>query len=424
MLQKEFDVIIIGAGPAGLMAAIMGFSKGKRIAILEKMPSPALKLRISGKGRCNITNSAPLDEFITHFGKNGRFLKYAFHEFFNTDLIQFFEELGVRFKLERGGRYFPVNDSAIEIVNALLNKVKSLNIPIITNKKVAGIKKKNEDQFELIVKETKSNADASRIITKKVLLATGGKSYPKTGSDGSGYKLAERFDHTIVPPRPALVPVMTEGDIASRLEGLSLRNVRVRLSCPGTKKIEKFGEMLFTSEGLSGPVILSLSKSIIEILNTKKTTPLSIDLKPALDYGKLDQRLLREICANPKKSFKSLLKALLPQKLIPVFIDLTGISETKQLSQMTANERKKLVQLLKDFTFTVTGCGSFDQAIITAGGVATTEIIPQTMESKFIPGLYFAGEIIDIDADTGGFNLQAAFSTGWIAGRAIQSADN
>jgi predicted Rossmann fold flavoprotein len=426
MIKKAYDVIIVGAGPAGLMAALESHTPQRSTLIIEKMPAPALKLRISGKGRCNITNAAPLGEFISHFGTNGRFLKHAFHAFFSSDLIRYFETLGVSFKLERGGRYFPVNDSALDIVKAMLKKVTVENISMIKNTQVTAIEKSPEGYFQLTVKRRKStphaNALLSQVISKKVVLAMGGKSYPKTGSDGSGYHLAAHLGHTIIPPIPSLVPVFTAGNLAARLEGLSLRNVSVRIIHNEKKIAEKFGEMVFTDTGLSGPVILSLSKRIVPLIKEKKIIMLSIDLKPALSYQLLDQRLQREIAANSKKGFKRLLKSLLPQKLIPVFIELTGISEAKQLSQITAGERKKLVQLLKAFNFTLTGFASFDQAIITAGGVSIAEIDPRTMESKLIEGLYFAGEIIDIDADTGGFNLQAAFSTGWLAGRSLYQA--
>ena len=419
MLQNQYDLIIVGSGPAGLMAAIESYNPSRKILILEKMPKPALKLRISGKGRCNITNAANLDEFISHFGKNGRFLKFAFSEFFNMDLLKYFENLGVQIKLERGGRYFPQNDNAIEITNALLNKVKSSKIPIYTNHDVQQISKLSEDTFQISIKNLKGFP--LKLKAKKVVIATGGKSYPRTGSDGSGYQLAAKLGHKVTDILPSLVPIETKGGTAKKLQGLSLKNVNASIWCKNKKVEGQFGEMLFTDSGLSGPIVLSLSKTVVKMVKNKQEVVISIDLKPALDHKKLDQRLLREIQEYSKKSFKNLLKQLLPNKLIPVFLEKLNIPESKQLSQISSEERKKLRNLLKQFLFEIKGHGSFDQAIVTSGGVSVKEVNPQTMESKLIKGLYFAGEILDIDADTGGFNLQAAFSTGWIAGQAIQS---
>lgn len=428
MLQNQYDVIIIGAGPAGLMAAIESYEPHRKIAVLEKMREPALKLKISGKGRCNITNSAELKDFISHFGKTGRFLKFAFSEFFNAELLKYFEKLGVQFKLERGGRYFPKNDNAMEIVKALLNKIDSLNVHISANSEVTGIKKMSDDKFTVTVNKNipgmSKNRQCIKIKADKVVLATGGKSYPETGSNGAGFKLAAQLGHTITPVLPSLVPVLTKGDTASKLQGLTLKNVKVKLWCDSKKVDELFGEMLFTEFGVSGPIILSLSKTIVKHISEKKKVIISLDLKPALDHEAVDRRLLKEIDEHGKKNFKSLLKRLLPVKLIPVFTGILKISEKKKLNQLNSEERKKLKMLLKEFPFEVTGTKSFDHAIITSGGICINEINSRTMESKLIKGLYFAGEIIDVDADTGGFNLQAAFSTGWVAGRAINSALN
>ncbi|MFH1903909.1 MAG: NAD(P)/FAD-dependent oxidoreductase [bacterium] len=417
MLQNQYDIVIIGAGPAGLIAAIESCKPSAKILILEKMHNPALKLRISGKGRCNITNDAELEDFISHFGKNGRFLKFAFANFFNTDLIKYFEKLGVQFKLERGGRYFPENDDAGEIANALLNKVKSLNIPISTNSEVINITKLPDKKFTVTVKK---NTHRIQIKADKVVLATGGKSYPRTGSTGAGFKLASQLGHAITPISPSIVPIETKGSTAKKLQGLSLKNVKAQVWCGNKKVDERFGEMLFTDFGLSGPIILSLSKTVVKLVDDKEKVFISIDLKPALGHKMLERRIIREITEHSKQGFKNLLKKLLPGKLVPVFIEKLKISGEKQLSQINSEERKKLRILLKEFRFEVTGYRSFNHAIVTSGGVCIKEINPQTMESKLVKGLYFAGEIIDVDADTGGFNLQAAFSTGWIAGRAIK----
>jgi len=425
MSQKVYDLIIVGAGPAGLMAAIQSYKPSFKILILEKMPKPALKLRISGKGRGNITNSASLDEFISHFGKNGRFLKYSFSEFFNTDLIEFFERLGIQFKLERGGRYFSQNDKAVDLVNALLENVKSLNIQLLTNIDVSSISMNTKNTFSLEInryfKSNRNNPKKTQLTTKKVIIATGGKSYPKTGSTGTGYKLASKLGHKINPVYPALVPLETKGNTSKKLEGLVLKNVNASVWCENKKIDEQFGEMIFTDFGISGPIILSLSKPVVELQNMNQQVIVSIDLKPALDNKKLDQRLLREINEHGKQNFLTLLKKLLPGKMIPLFSEKLETPGDKKLHQISSEERKKLRKLLKDFQFEVTGHRSFDEAIITAGGVSIKEINPKTMESKLVKGLFFAGEIIDIDADTGGYNLQAAFSTGWIAGNAVKS---
>ncbi|PIU50247.1 MAG: aminoacetone oxidase family FAD-binding enzyme [Desulfobacterales bacterium CG07_land_8_20_14_0_80_52_14] len=423
MLQNRYDVVIIGAGPAGLIAAIECCRPAKSLLILEKMPKPVLKLRISGKGRCNITNSAKIKEFIAHFGKNGKFLRHAFGKFFNTDLLNYFEDLGICFKLERGGRYFPRNDNALEIVDALLGKVEKLNIPIETHSEVTAITKLPGEEFSLTIRHAAPgpNTPPDRMTLKagKVLLATGGKSYPKTGSSGGGYSLASRLGHTITPLFPSLVPITTAGDIAGKLKGLSLKNVSASLWCEGRKAAERFGEMVFTDDGVSGPIILSLSRTIVSFLNNKLSVKIVIDLKPALEHQALDQRLLREIGQYGRQELKSLLKRLLPMKFIPVFIETLGIPAETKLKGLRLEDRRRLRLLLKEFTLEVSGCRSFDEAIVTAGGVSINEIDPRTMESKLVKGLYFAGEIIDIDADTGGFNLQAAFSTGWLAGRSM-----
>lgn len=423
MIQNRYDVVVIGAGPAGLTAAIECARPAKTILVLERMHKPALKLGISGKGRCNLTNDAEIKAFTAHFGKNGRFLRYAFGRFFNTDLLEYFEKLGVQFKLERGGRYFPRNDNALEIVDALIGKVRKRGVPIEMRSEVTALTKLAGGDFSLTIARTSAGTPKTpgevTLSAGKVLLATGGKSYPQTGSSGGGYRLAFRLGHTITAPVPALVPIMTAGDTAARLQGLSLKNVVASVWCKDRKIDERFGEMLFTHFGVSGPIILTLSRTIVESLNNKEPVRISIDLKPALDHQTLDQRLLREIDEHGKQEFKSLLKRLLPKKFIPVFIEILGIPAEKKLSQLRLKDRKRLRLQLKGFTLEVSGHRSFDEAIITAGGVSINEIDPRTMESKLVKGLFFAGEIIDVDADTGGFNLQAAFSTGWLAGRSM-----
>ena len=411
--MAERQVIVVGGGAAGLMAAGQAAERGARTMLLEKMDRPGRKLRITGKGRCNLTNIAPLPEFVAHFRPNGRFLRHAFSRFFSPDLLAFFEELNVGTVTERGGRVFPVSDQAQDVVEALLRWIEERGVTLRTG--VAVEKLLLEGQQVVGVQDLAGQiyrADA-------VILATGGASYPGTGSTGDGYRLAEAIGHTIVPIRPALVPLETAGDTALRLQGLSLRNVAVRVWVDGKKRLEAFGEMLFTHFGVSGPIILSLSGEVVDALGRGESVTLSIDLKPALDERKLDARLLRDLDAHGKRQFHTLLKELLPSKLIPVCLFLTGISPHKMGHQITAQERKRLRRWLKDFRLDVTGHRPLREAIITAGGVATREVDPRTMASRLVPagGLFFAGELLDIDADTGGYNLQAAFSTGWVAGR-------
>ena len=416
--MTERCVIVIGAGAAGLMAAGQAAELGADVLLLEKMNRPARKLRITGKGRCNLTNVDPLADFITHFGPNGRFLRQSFSRFFTPDLVTFFQELGVPTVTERGGRVFPASEDAQDVVDALVRWTRERGATLRTQSavewllveggRVVGVQMdRNQVSSE---KPGFYHADA-------VIVTTGGASYPGTGSTGDGYRLAKAVGHTIVPIRPALVPLETAGDVAPRLQGLSLRNVTARLLVEGQKQAELFGEMLFTHFGVSGPIILSLSKQAVDALRQGQKTILSIDLKPALDERKLEARLLRDLDGHGKRQFRTLLKGLLPQKLIPVCVDLTSIPPDKPSHQITAQERKRLWTWLKDFRLSVTGHRPLAEAIVTAGGVDTREIDPRTMRSRLVEGLYFAGEVLDVDGDTGGYNLQAAFSTGWLAGR-------
>ena len=403
------------------MCAGKAAERGADATILERMSRPARKLMITGKGRCNLTNVAPLADFLDHFGPNGRFLRQAFNSFFVSDLLDFFKREGVRTVTERGGRVFPVSNEAKEIVDALAGWAERNGAVIRSRCRVRRIRKLSTGEFRVEFEysgEAKGMPQSKKMSysADKVVIATGGASYPATGSTGDGYSLARSLGHTIIPIRPALVPLETSGDAAQELQGLSLRNVSVRLFVDGKKLSGMFGEMLFTHFGVSGPVILSLSKFAVEALDAGKTTSISIDLKPALDDKKLDARLMRDIDAHGRMKFRGLLKLLLPMKLIPVCADLVGISLEKPLHQLTAGNRKSLRNWLKDFRLEVTGHRSFNEAIITAGGVRTSEINPRTMESRIVRGLFMAGEVMDLDADTGGFNLQAAFSTGWLAG--------
>ena len=402
-------IIVIGAGAAGLMAAGHAAEHGARVLLLERMERPGRKLLISGKGRCNLTNIAPLPEFLKHFGDGGRLLKAAFAGFFSEDLTAFLDRRGIATITERGGRVFPQSGIAGDIVDALVRWNIKTGVEIRTRARVE----------ELLVRGGRAagvHADGENIPGDAVIVTTGGASYPATGSSGDGYLLAESAGHTIITVRPALVPLVTAGDIAQRLQGLSLKNVRPSLWVDGRKRADEFGEMLFTHFGVSGPAVLTLSGAAVDALANGGKVELSIDLKPALDDPKLDARLLRDFQQFAKRQFATILKELLPASLIPVCIDLTGIPGEKSGSHITAEERKRLRIWLKNFRLAITGHRGFKEAIITAGGVARQEINPHTMESRKLPGLYFAGEVLDIAADTGGYNLQAAFSTGWLAG--------
>lgn len=424
--MDRYDVLVIGAGPAGMMAAGTAAESGAKTILLEKMDRPGRKLQITGKGRCNLTNSAILEDFIGHFGDNARFLYSAFSRFFTSELIEFMQQLGVQTVQERGGRVFPVHDDAQQIVLALKEWMVGKGVDLRIQSKVKDLIMKNERlegvsfievQHKSTRKKTAVKKIRQRCLAHTVILATGGASYPGTGSTGDGYRLAESVGHTVVPIRPALVPLEIHGDVPARLQGLSLRNVQVRFISEGNVFAEAFGEMVFTHFGVSGPVILSLSRKVVDALRAGQRVELSINLKPALDEVKLDARLLRDLDQHGKRQFQTILKDLLPRKIIPVCIDSVAIPAYKPAHQITAQERERLHEWLKDFRLQISGHRSFKEAIITAGGVDLREVDPRTMGSKLVEGLFFAGEVLDLDADTGGYNLQAAFSTGWLAGK-------
>jgi hypothetical protein len=406
-------IIVVGAGAAGLMAAGQAAGVGTETLLLEKMNRPGRKLRITGKGRCNLTNVAPIREFIAHFGESGPFLWSAFARYFTNDLLAFFEQLGVPTVTERGGRVFPAAEDADIVVEALVRWCRAQGVTLRTG---AAVQRLEVERGR--VTGVQMVAPAGRIYAAEaVIVATGGTSYPGTGSTGDGYRMAEAVGHTIVPIRPALIPLDTAGDVARRLEGLSLRNVNVTVWIDGAAELEAFGEMLFTRFGVSGPIILTISRRVVDALRAGRRVMLSIDLKPALDEERLDARLLRDLDQYGKRHLRTILKGLLPRLLIPVCIDQTGLPPRKPGHQITAEERARLRTWLKDFRLEVTGHRPIAQAIVTAGGVDTQEVDPRTMASRIVEGLFFAGEVLDVDADTGGYNLQAAFSTGWLAGR-------
>jgi predicted Rossmann fold flavoprotein len=420
------SVIVVGAGAAGLMSAGQAAWAGADTLLLEKMPRPASKLRITGKGRCNLANVAPLQEFMSQFGLNGRFLRQALYQFFTPDLLALLEEQGVTTISERGGRVFPASGQAQDVVDALLRRARQHGVTLETRSPVDHLLVEGDRVTGVQVSRTSAHGRGNTVRSSSagwayrsdaVIIATGGVSYPGTGSTGDGYRLAESVGHTVVPIRPALVPLETSGSVAPRLQGLSLRNVRVRVYAHGKQQTERFGEMLFTHFGVSGPIILSLSRQVVDSLRLDQEVHLSIDLKPALDEETLDARLLRDLDTHGKQQFQLLLRGLLPRKLIPVCADLVDIPSHKLGNQITAQERERLRTWLKDFRLQVVGHRPFAEAIITAGGVNTREVDPRTMASRLVGGLYFAGEVLDVDADTGGYNLQAAFSTGWVAGQ-------
>ncbi|MDU9048695.1 MAG: NAD(P)/FAD-dependent oxidoreductase [Candidatus Electrothrix sp. Rat3] len=413
-------VLIIGGGAAGMMAAGQAAASGAEVVLLEKMRQPGRKIAISGKGRCNLTNSADLPEFITHFGRNGRFLRQAFQQFFTQDLIRFFQEQGLELITERGGRIFPEKGRAPDVVKILRQWLEDVSVSLRPDSAVEKLLLK-DGQIEGVL------CNGNPVYGKAVILATGGASYPATGSTGDGYRLAESVGHSIVPIRPGLVPVVTQGDLARRLTGLHLRNVGVRLtiSDPASnkkgqkraKKLNAFGELLFMKYGLSGPVILTLSNEIVDALRADKQVNLMLDLKPALDDQKLDARLQRDFLQRHKEPMQSVLRGLMPEKMVPICLAETDLIADRPAGEVRAEERKRLRFWLKNIPFTVTGYRGFKEAIITYGGVSLKEVDPRTMASKCCPGLYLAGELLDLQADTGGYNLQAAFSTGWLAGR-------
>ena len=411
-------VIVIGGGPAGMMSAISSAENGNYVTIIEKMQSLGRKLLITGKGRCNITSSLDMDEFIKNIPGNGIFLYSAFKNYTNQDIIKLLKEEGLEVKEERGNRIFPVTDKSLDVLKCFEKKLKSLNVNIILNTKVKEILVEDN-----IVKGVKTEKEI--INADKVILATGGKSYPLTGSTGDGYVMAQKLGHTITKINPSLVPLETfDKETCKNLQGLSLKNVQIELIDKNKNKViyEDFGEMLFTHFGVSGPTILSSSahlvryKNIQQLFNENKIS-LKIDFKPALSEEKLNDRILRDFNEEKNKMFRNSLDKLLPQKLIPIIIKISGIDPNKKVNEITKIERKNLVKLLKNFEITIKGFRTIDEAIITSGGIKIKEINPKTMESKIIKGLYFAGEIIDVDAYTGGFNLQIAYSTGYTAGK-------
>ena len=418
-------VIVIGGGPAGMMAAISASQEGHEVILLEKMSMLGRKLLITGKGRCNITSSLPIEEFIKNTPGNGKFLYGCFMQYTNEDIISFMKKQGLDVKEERGNRIFPVTDHSTDVLKCFTKKLKELGVKIRENIEVKDILC-DEINGEKVVVGVKTKDEV--IKADKVIIATGGKSYPKTGSDGYGYEMVKKLGHTITDIKPSLVPMeVKEKNTCKELQGLSLRNVAIKIKDIEKNKIiyDDFGEMLFTHFGISGPIILSGSSHLVRYKKIdekikEEQIEIEIDLKPALSDKKLDERILRDFEQLKNKQFKNSLDKLLPQKLIPVIIKNSKINENKQVNEITKEERQRLVNCLKKFTLTISDFRPIEEAIVTSGGIKIKEINPKTMESKIVDGLYFAGEIIDVDAYTGGFNLQIAYSTGYVAGKLMK----
>ncbi len=404
----NYDLIVIGAGAAGCMAAGFAAENGLNVLLLDKNERVGRKVMITGKGRCNVTNNCDERDFLSNVRTNPRFLYSALYAFSPADTMEFFENLGVPLKTERGNRVFPVSDKAVDVVDALNKFLKQNNVTrecktvealLIENGELKGVK----------------TADGERIEANRVVIATGGKSYPLTGSDGSGYTLAKQAGHTIVTPQPSLIPIITKEDYPKEMQGLSLKNVTLTLKENGKTLFGEIGEMLFTHFGVSGPLVLSASCHMN--IDKLESYSLSIDLKPALTFEQLDERVLRDFDKYKNRDFFNSLSDLLPRKMISVIVKLSGIEGERKVHQITKQERQTLVSLIKNLPLTPKAFRPIEEAIITSGGVKVTEVDPKNMSSKILNGLYFAGEVLDVDAYTGGYNLQIAFSTGALVGK-------
>ncbi|MDD5197129.1 MAG: NAD(P)/FAD-dependent oxidoreductase [Candidatus Omnitrophica bacterium] len=408
-MQKNI-IVVVGAGPAGMMAAIRSGSLGQEVILIDKNPILGKKLLLSGKGRCNLTNAGDLDSFLKGFSRNGQFLRDAFRKFFNQELMDFFQSRGLALKVERQLRVFPVTDSSSSIVGVLDKELAQQKVRSIFKSEVKDILVKDGRVKGLYL------ANAEFIPCAKIILATGGATYSFTGSTGEGLKMAQSSGHTIIPLRPGLVPLEIKEKYPEILEGLTLKNIRIKFCAGKNEIISEVGELLFTGFGISGPLVLALSAKIVDWLKENKDVYVEIDLKPGLSRGQLDERFLREFKTSPKKGIKKILKNLLPLKLIDLFIKTAGIDPYKKANQLTQDERRKFVLLLKSWRLAISRARPLEEGMVTQGGVTLKDINPRTMESRRVKGLYFCGEMIDVDADTGGFNLQAAFSTGYLAG--------
>ena len=411
--MKRYDVIVIGAGPAGMMAAIRAAENKKKILLIERNAALGAKLLITGGGRCNITNICDAQDFLKSFSASRDFLRNSFAQFFNTDLLSFFGKGGIVFKTEENGCVFPVNNKAGDILNVLRQKLQENNVEVVFGERVK----------DVIVKDKKVEGvitfSGKHFLANNVAVATGGLSYPETGSSGDGYELAKKLGHTIIALRPALVPIIIKEKFIKDWQGISLKKVRVSIWGNGKKIVERLGGIIFTHFGVSGPIILDMSSAVYDALQLKNSVELSINFIPELDQKKLDAFVLCELKASSAKAIKNMFRDILPRKMMELFLKYCNFNPDISSHQITFEQRKKLIAGLSGFRLTVKGLMPIDDGVVTRGGVSTKEINPKTLESKLIKGLFFAGEVIDIDATTGGYNLQAAFSTGWVCGNNI-----
>ncbi|MBQ4495489.1 MAG: NAD(P)/FAD-dependent oxidoreductase [Selenomonadaceae bacterium] len=402
-------IIVIGGGASGMMSAICAAAGGANVTLLEKMPRVGRKLSITGKGRCNLTNAADVSEVVKNIPGNGKFLFSALKKFSPADTVNFFNKLGVATKIERGGRVFPASDDASEVIDSLLRQLAIVGVDVRTGSPVTEVLAEGKKIRGVVVGRKFLTADA-------IILATGGASYPATGSTGDGFRFARRLGHNVTELLPALVPLETEEDFVKDLQGLSLKNVRVKLLADGRKVAELFGEMLFTHFGVSGPIILTLSRQAARLLADGRFVEVEINLKPALTPEQLDARILRDFDKFKRRTIKNSLGELLPSKLIPIILDQTYLPEDRRVDDITQAERRRLVEVLRGLPLTITKTRPLAEAIVTSGGVSVKEIDPRTMQSKLVEGLFIVGEVADVDGFTGGFNLQAAWAMGYVAG--------
>ncbi len=408
-LVRFYDVAVIGGGPAGMMAAGRAAELGAKVVLIEKNETLGKKLLITGKGRCNFThNEFDIRKFAEKFGRNGRFLYSVLAVFGAHEVINFFESRGVKGRVEQGDRVFPEKGNAQDILNVLIKYLAEGKVNILLNSEISGLKQEKGKISQVLLQDRQISAE-------KYIICAGGKAYPQTGSTGDGYRWAEQLGHTVIPPIPALNPVKTSEKWVKELQGLSLKNVSLKLFQNGKKQDERFGEMLFTHFGVSGPIVMDMSKNIGALLK-KGPLKLILDLKPALDFKKLDKRIQRDFQEFKGRMFKNSLKGLLPLSMIPLIIKLSGIEPEKKVDYVSREERNKLVHLLKELELTPTGLLGFKWSVVTSGGVALKEVNPNTMCSKKIENLYFAGEILDLDGPSGGYNLQECWSAGYLAG--------
>ncbi len=411
--MERYDAIVIGAGPAGMMAALGAAERNKKVLLIEQNETPGKKLLISGNGRCNLTNTADIGIFIEQFSSSRDFLRNAFAQFFTSDLIAFFEDSGVALKVEENGRVLPQSDKAGDILDVLRARLRGAHVEFLSGERARDVIAKACTCEGVITHSEK------KFLSPRVAIATGGLSYPETGSRGDGYEMAGHLGHTIVALKPALVPVLVKEQCVRGWQGISLRDVDLAVFAAGKKIAHVRGDMLFAHFGLSGPIVLDISADVYDALQRTDDVQLSINMKPDLDHAALEAALTRECKAHSEKRLKNILKSFLPQHMVERFLEMCHVDQEKGVRALTFPERKKIVNALHDFRLIARGVMPVAHGIVTRGGVSTKEINPKTMESKLVKGLFFAGEVIDIDAKSGGYNMQAAFSTGWVCGNNI-----